>query len=177
MKGVFLGACLQRHYNYDIDYNDIDSSTGCNLICDMLQVDLSSYDYLLASPPCNYYSRANYRRNVSPYALSTKHLLPGILEKFALTGKPFLVENVRNTVIFNQEHIFDICSKYNIFVYFVGRHTYFTNIFVNLNCSQTVDYVANKQYYSSSLNNYRQGGKNVHKVFEIFLNYIHSYMW
>lgn len=172
MKGVFLGACLQRHEKYDIDYNDIDTNTGCNLICDMLDIDLSKYDFVLASPPCNYYSRANYRRNVSFYALSTKNLLPTVIEKCSLSGKPFLIENVRNNVLFQQCGIFDLCNKYKLFVYYVGRHTYFTNIMINLQCYQTIDYVVKKQYYSNNLGNYRQGGDNVKKVFEIFLEKI-----
>ena len=27
MKGIFLGACLERHEMYDMDYNDIDPKT------------------------------------------------------------------------------------------------------------------------------------------------------
>ena len=174
MKGIYLAACLARHPNYNIDYNDIDDKFGCNIICDMMDVDLTKYDYIIASPPCNYYSRANYRRDISEYALSTKHLLPQILEKCGKLNKPFLIENVRNKVVMKQKGIFDICNKYNIFVYFVGRHTYFTNQFINLTCKQKIDHVAKQIYYSKNLNKYRQGGENVHNVIEIWLEYIHK---
>lgn len=174
MKGIYLAACLARHSNYDMDYNDIDDKFGCNIICDMMDVDLTKYDYIIASPPCNYYSRANYRRDISEYALSTKHLLPLILEKCGKLNKPFLIENVRNTVVMKKEGIFDICNKYNIFVYFIGRHTYFTNQFVNLACRQKIDYVDKQRYYSTNFDNYRQGGENVHNVIEIWLEYIHK---
>ena len=40
MKGIYLAACLARHPKYDLDYNDIDDKFGCNIICDMMQVDL-----------------------------------------------------------------------------------------------------------------------------------------
>ena len=174
MKGIYLAACLARHPKYDLDYNDIDDKFGCNIICDMMQVDLSKYDYIIASPPCNYYSRANYRRDTSDYALSTRHLLPSILEKLGKQNKPFLVENVKNKKLMAKCGIFKICDKYNIFVYFVGRHTYFTNQFVNLSCKQKIDYVAKGSYYSTNPNNYRQGGENVHNVIEIWLEYIHQ---
>lgn len=28
MKGIYLAACLSRHYNYNLDYNDIDTQFG-----------------------------------------------------------------------------------------------------------------------------------------------------
>ena len=174
MKGIFLGACLERHEMYDMDYNDIDPKTNCNIICDMLTVNLDNYDFLIASPPCNYYSRANYRRDTSKYALETKHLLPDILEKFAKTNKPFLVENVRNNVQFKKAGIFDICKKYNITVQYVGRHTYFTNFNVDLQCTQKKECVQKHSHYSLSKNNYRQGGENVYIVIEKWLSKLHK---
>lgn len=48
---------------YDVTYNDFYIQR--DLVCDMMEVDLSSFDILLASPPCNYWSRANYRRDIS----------------------------------------------------------------------------------------------------------------
>ena len=176
MKGIYLAACLARHPNFDMDYNDIDSTYGCNIICDMMDVDINKYDYIIASPPCNYYSRANTRfRETSKYSLATKHLLPDILTKLGNQDKPFLVENVRNIPIMDRCGIFDICEKLGIFVYFVGRHTYFTNQFVNLTCKQKIDHVREEQRYNSKdPTKYRQGGQNVHDVIEIWLKHIHG---
>lgn len=172
MKGVYLGACRAYHPNYDLDYNDIVGGYHINIICDMMQVDLFKYDYILASPPCNYYSRANYRRDTSDYSLSTRHLLPCILEKCALSGKPFIVENVRSPKLFNKMGVDMICTKYGIIRYIIGRHTYFTNVFCNLTCKQQLDFhsknVASLLGYSER-QSYRQGGDNVHNVFEIWL--------
>lgn len=165
MKGLFLCAFKQRHFNYDIDYNDIVDVPGINIIGDCLKIDLNCYDYLLASPPCNYYSRCNYRRNTSNYAQATKHLLPEILIRFARSGKPFLVENVRAYELFKKEGIIKICSDYNINIYFVGRHTYFTNMFVNLDCPQRFDFTSR----GVRLVKNSQGGENTFNVFEIWL--------
>lgn len=58
-----------------------------------------------------------------------------------------------------------------IYIYIVGRHTYFTNIMCNLTCKQQQDF----KYGGVRVNNdgYNQGGKNVHDVIEIWLEYIH----
>ena len=169
-KGLYLAARNDRHFDFDIIYNDIDPKYKCDITCDMLNVDLKDFDYLIATPPCNYYSRMNYRRDESKYALNTKHLLPCTLKKFALSGKPFLIENVRNDNIFKQEGIYDICNRYNINIYFLGRHTYFTNIFINLYCKQEYD------FYNHGIRRHPniQGGNNVHNVIEIWLKYINE---
>ena len=70
LKGIYLGACRAYHPNYDLDYNDIISGYHINIIGDMLSVDLSNYDYIIATPPCNFYSRANDRRYSSDYSLN-----------------------------------------------------------------------------------------------------------
>lgn len=56
MKGIYLGACTANHPNYNIDYQDkyIIRDIGG----DMMEIDLSPYDYIIATPPCNFYSRA-----------------------------------------------------------------------------------------------------------------------
>lgn len=170
MKVIYLGACRAYHPNYDVDYNDINEGYHINVVGDMLKVDLSKYDVLIATPPCNYYSRANWRRDSSNYAQSTKHLLPGILFRFMQNyNKPFLVENVRNYNMYKKSGIIDFCYKNGIFVYEYGRHTYFTNILLNLsNIPQIKENIQNK---SDSKNFYRQGGYNVHQVIEYFLKY------
>ena len=160
MKVIYLGACRAYHPNYDVDYNDITPGYHINIVGDMLKVDLSRYDVLIATSPCNYYFRANYRRDSSDYALSTKHLLPSVLELFVRSGKPFIIENVRNFSMFKKCGIVDYCNKNGVIIYEYARHTYFTNLLINLNnIPQLKDDIQNK---SDSKNIYRQGGYNVH---------------
>jgi len=120
--------------------------------------DLTPYDVVIASPPCNYYSRANYRRETSEYSQKTKHLLPDILKKVEALGKPYLVENVRNMAKMGE-----IIEQSKGFVYFIGRHTYFTNVLLP-SLSQEKDNIQNLSTVT------RQGGKNVQEVIEIFLS-------
>ena len=172
MKGIYLGACRAFHPNYDLDYNDIIPGYHNNIIGDMLSIDLSNYDYIIATPPCNFYSRANYRRYISDYSLKTWHLLPGILFKLALLDKPFIVENVRNYKLFKEVGIIDFCNQAGIIIYEYGRHTYFSNQILNIsNIKQIKDNVAN---ISNSKNKYREGGFNVHQVIEYFLEFVNS---
>lgn len=171
MRGIYLAACKARHLNYDIVYQDIDSKYECDIGGDMLEVDLAAYDYIIATPPCNYYSIANPYYFESEYSLKTLHLLPLILKKLALLGKPFLVENVKNKTRMAAVGIFKLCEKYNIYFQEVGRHTYFTNVFCNLDCPQHQDF----QQGGIRINNdgYNQGGSNVHEVVEAWLAAIH----
>ena len=53
-KGIYLGACRAYHPGYDITYQDIDGKR--DLGGDMLDVDLNQYDYIIATPPCNWWS-------------------------------------------------------------------------------------------------------------------------
>lgn len=161
MKGIYLAAHIANHPNYNIDYQDI---TGLRDIGgDMLDVDLTPYDFIIATPPCNYWTRANYRRETSSYSQSTKHLLPDILDKLRKQEKPYIVENVRNSKLFLKYGIYDKAD----YVYEIGRHTYFTNIPFNVsNLTFTSDNVQNK----STKN--RQGGKQVHLVIEHWLSVI-----
>lgn len=96
MKGIYLAAFKANHPNYDIVYQDILGNRDIG--GDMMEVDLSPYDFIIATPPCNWWSRANYRRNTSPYALQTKHLLPDILRKLCQQDKPWIVENVKKQI-------------------------------------------------------------------------------
>lgn len=184
MKGIYLGAYKDYFSEYNLDYNDIKkTSSHINIICDMLTVDLSNYDYIIASPPCNYYSKCNYRRETSEYAQKTKHLLPNILEKLGKCyyDKPFIVENVRNTKIMKKMNVFKICDLYNIYIYEYGRHTYFTNIFIDFyNIPQQYDFINynNKKYSHLNLKGTRrlhdntQGGFNVHNVLKYWIEVI-----
>lgn len=177
MKGIYLGACRAVHPNYnDIVYQDIDNTRDIG--GDMLSIDLSNYDFVICTPPCNYYSHANWRREVSDYSLKTRHLLPCSIVKLAMSGKPFLIENVRNENLFKLNHIFELCDLYGLNVYYHGRHTYFTNLFMDIS---TIPQILDNIQYSSSLTpksfgsgKYRQGGLNVYRVVEYFLEIVHE---
>lgn len=147
---------------YDVTYNDY--YVPRDLVCDMMQVDLSAFDILIASPPCNYWSKANYRRDISTYAQSTKHLLPGILEKFIKAGKPFIVENVINKKLMK-----DIINNlpFGVFYIELGRHCYFTNI--NFDISDL--HFQCEHIKNLSVKN-RQGSGGVNTVFNRFLSCI-----
>lgn len=170
-KGIYLAAYKALHKNYNIIYQDINNTRDIG--GDMLDVDLSPYDFIIATPPCNWWSKANPYYYKSEYSLKTRHLLPLIIIKLATLGKPFIVENVKNIKRMSENGIFKICDEYNVFVYVVGRHIYFTNIFINLNCKQHFDF----KNGGILINNdgHRQGGENVYNVIEIFLKYIHEY--
>lgn len=96
MKGIYLSACKAHHPKHDIVYQDIDPRYGCDLGGDMLEVDLSPYDYIIATPPCNWWSQANPYYWRSEYSLKTRHLLPLMLIKLGGQRKPFILECVRN---------------------------------------------------------------------------------
>lgn len=175
MKGIYLGACRAYHPNYNLDYNDIVPGYHNNIICDMLDVDLSKYDYVIAIPPCNYYSICNYRRDVSDYALKTKHLLPGCIIKLSESGLPFLIENVRNYPLFVKCGIIDLIKKYGLFCYEYGRHFYITNCMLNFNnIPQRFDFKNGgfRINYHDEFSKYNQGGYNVHVIVEYFLEMI-----
>ena len=96
MKGIYLAACKARHPNYDIIYQDIDKKYKCDLDGDMMNIDLTDYDFIIATPPCNWWSKANPYYKTSKYALETKHLLPDTIIKLGSQSKPFIIENVIN---------------------------------------------------------------------------------
>lgn len=165
-KGIYLAAFKAYHSGHSIVYQDINGKR--DISGNMLDIDLSSYDYIIATPPCNYWSRSNYRRDISSYALNTKHLLPSILLKLYKLDKPFIVENVRNDSLFLSYGLFDL----GLYVYKIGRHTFWSNIFFD--CSDIVQKpVCNIQFLSVSK---RQGGKEVHEVIERFIETVeHSF--
>ena len=161
MKGIYLASYKANHQNYDIVYQDINGERDIG--GDMLGIDLSFYDFIIATPPCNYWSRANYRRETSDYSQKTKHLLPDIIDKLIKLNKPFIVENVRNYKLFNE---YDLFNK-DCFIYEIGRHTYWTNIVFNgSNIKQKNDNIHN-----ISLKD-RQGGFNVYNVIEYWLEIV-----
>lgn len=157
MKGIYLGAFKAQHDGYNIVYQDINGKR--DLPGDMVDIDLSPFDFIICTPPCNYWSRANWRRERSEYSLLTKHLLPTMLRKLCFQSKPFIVENVLNSTAFRKEGLFDLPC----YIYFIGGHTYWTNVLLPADIEQSFQ---NKQYISRSA---RQGGINVHNVVEAFL--------
>jgi len=160
MKGIYLASFKALHEGYDIVYQDINGKRDIG--GDMLEIDIEKYDYIIATPPCNYYSRANYRRDRSDYSIKTKHLLPCILDKLCKQKKPFIVENVRNSRLFLELKMYE----YPCFIYEIGRHTYWTNVFLS-----TSDIGQQMEHIEEHRN---QGGWNVHQVIEQFLQDIHK---
>lgn len=159
-KGIYLASFKAYHEGHNIVYQDINGKR--DLPGDMLDIDLTDYDYIIATPPCNYWSRANYRRDISEYSQMTKHLLPTILKRLCKQDKPFIVENVRNEKMFLQAGLFSL----NCFVYIIGRHTYWTNVFMAFDDTQVLENISN---ISSSK---REGGENVHNVIEQFICFV-----
>jgi site-specific DNA-cytosine methylase len=157
MNILYLASFKANHPNWNITYQDINGKRDID--GDMMDVDLTNYDIIIATPPCNYYSRANYRREISEYSQNTKHLLPGILKKLKQINKPYIVENVLNYNLMKEFYDQD-------FVYQIGRHTYWTNIPFNYQKNQIHDDIHN------SSKSKRQGGQNVHDVIEFWLQNI-----
>ena len=177
MKVIYLGAYKALHPDFDIIYQDINGKR--DLGGDMLDIDLSPYDIIIATPPCNFWSIARGNR-CSEYSLKTKHLLPEIMLKLAKTNKPYIIENVINKKRFKENGIYDIAKNINCFIYYIGRHTYFTNIkldreelyLLDKKNRQDFKYGGKVIMYDDMKNKDHQGGYNVHLVIDYFLNKI-----
>ena len=171
-KIIYLAAHEANHPNYEITYQDINGKRDID--GDMMDVDLTPYDIIIATPPCNYWSIANYRRETSEYSQKTKHLLPKILEKLAFQDKPFIIENVRNYKLFQKNGLFD----YPVYIYEYGRHTIWTNVpFIikptkDDSFNYKKDSKGNWNVFASK--NARQGGKQVHSIINYWLEVVHS---
>lgn len=170
MKGIYLFANRARHENHDIIYNDVEKKYNCDITADALTLQLSEYDFIIATPPCNWWSKANHRRNTSPYALATKNLLPKTIERLATQEKPFLIENVRNRPLMQKEGVIDLIKKHKLFCQNVGRHLYISNIWCELDCPQIKDFRGHGILVNGD--KYRQGGTNVHRVVEKWICFI-----
>ena len=177
MLGIYLGAYKAYHEYYNIIYQDIDGKR--DIPGDMLKIDLKPYDYIIATPPCNYWSRANYRRETSEYAQKTKHLLPNIIDILLKINKPFIVENVRNTSLMKKHGLY----RNDLYIYHIGRHTYFSNIYIDTNDIKQINDLNNGPLKNGKRPGHtttwtprskRQGGENVHNVIERFLETIHN---
>lgn len=175
MKVIYLGAYEAYHPNFDVVYQDINGKRDMG--GDMLQVDLKPYDVIIATPPCNYWSIARGNR-CSQYSMDTKHLLPEIIKIVAKQNKPFVVENVINKKRFREEGVFDLVLENGCYIYFIGRHTYFTNIFL---ADEEIEFLESQNRqdfkyggkvikYPDMKDKKHQGGYNVHLVIDYFLN-------
>lgn len=168
MRGIYLGACRAYHPGFDIVYQDIDGSR--DIAGDMLDINLESYDFVICTPPCNFYSKANAHIN-SDYSIKTKHLLPCSIIKCAESHKPFLIENVINRKRFHLMGVYQLCAYYRLKVFEYGRHTYITNVdFPYKHLPQEKEFDADCNYVGSS--GYRQGGLNVYLVVNSFISSI-----
>ena len=170
MKGIYLFANRARHPNHDIVYNDVEEKYKCDITANAFDVQLDEYDFIIATPPCNWWSKANYRRDSSPYALATKQLLPETIKRLAKQSKPFIIENVRNRPLMLKEGVIDLIIKNKLFSQIVGRHLYISNVWCELECPQVQDFKSNGILINKD--GYRQGGTNVHRVIEKWINYI-----
>jgi len=95
MKILYLAAGHgQINSKHDVVYQDL--IVKRDIGGDMLDVDLNGYDLIIATPPCNYYSHANWRYKTSDYSNKTKHLLPEIISKLESIDVPVIIENVIN---------------------------------------------------------------------------------
>ena len=177
-KGIYLASFTANHPQHNIIYQDINDKRdiGGDMMDIINSKMLDEYDYIIATPPCNWWSRANYRRNESEYALKTKHLLIDTLRSLCCCGIPFIVENVRNDKLFKQYGLFDYEWLY---IYKIGRHTYWTNVEVeelnNIIQKPIVEIVNGKRKWLSSQNlsrKHRQGGEEVHEVIEKWLEVV-----
>ena len=187
MKIIYLASFKAYHPNWDITYQDINGKR--DIPGDMMDVDLTPYDVIIATPPCNYYSKVNYRRELSEYSQKTKHLLPQIIYKLSRQLKPFIIENVRSA------QIDDIIKNtpHHIFIYELGRHTYWTNIPFNPSTiKQEYDFSSNthrckggfilndgtfsKTNRMTRISKNSQGGNNVHNVIEWWLENVKGYL-
>ena len=158
-KIIYLAAGHAVIDGYDITYQDI--KVARDVQGDMMAVDLEPYDIIIATPPCNYYSSANWRRDTSEYSQKTKHLLPDIIKKLEKIEKPYIVENVRNRGL--MKDIYPLATH----VIYHGRHTYFTNVWFDpSDVPQIKDDIQNKSKKG------RQGGYNVNIVIEHWLKTI-----
>lgn len=172
LKIIYLAAGRALHPDYDIIYQDIDGSR--DLSGNMLFTDLNFYDVIIATPPCNFWSRARGNK-LSDFSLKTMHLLPCIITKLLLLNKPFIVENVSNIKRFSEYDLF----SFNCFQYKIGRHFYFTNVcldnFINELISlqrQDFKYGGKVIKYDDMNSLYHQGGYNVYVVIEKFLQVV-----
>ena len=164
MKILYLAAGHgQINSKHAVVYQDL--IVKREIVGDMLDVDLNGYDLIIATPPCNYYSRANFRYKTSDYSNKTKHLLPGIISKLESIDVPIIIENVMN-----KKRMFSILEKTSLFYTECGRHCYFTNRLVDFSgIPQKYAFEYGGKSVQNMRRSSRQGGKNVQLVLEHYI--------
>lgn len=160
MKGIYLCSFRAYHPGRDIVYQDLIEKR--DLGGDGLDVDVSGFDYVISTPPCNWWSKANYRRNRSIYAMRTAHLLPCMIIKLSNAGKPFIIENVRNFDRMEKMGVFGLCREFGVSYRIIGRHTYFTN-FAEWTPSIRTQSPSNIAHISRAK---REGGEEVRQIID-----------
>lgn len=172
-KGIYLAACKARHPKYNIVYQDIDGQYQCDIGGDMLETPILHYDFIIATPPCNWWSKLNMAYFKSWYAWQTIHLLPMIIMRLAINfrGTPFIIENVINRKKFTECGIYKLIQSMGLYTQEVGRHLYISNVIFDLDCPQHLDFGKNGKRINDD--GYNQGGSNVHVVIEKWLYHIH----
>lgn len=162
MKILYL-CCGYGEIDFsNVTYNDLYIKRKNGLMCDCRDIDISKYDIVVASPPCNFWSKANYRRDSSNYAQLTKPLLLyciDLLRKYP--NIPIIIENVRNLPLF-MKHI----NLFDIYFVATGRHTYFSN--------RDIDFIKKFKFEKScNISNLsrkkREGDLQVRTVFNRFI--------
>lgn len=131
---------------------------------DCQQINYDEFDMIIASPPCNYWSKANYRRDreESKYAQKTKYLLQFFLNIATNNNKPIIIENVINRKLMEKE----LKIPNNIEIVINGRHTYFSNKNIQFIKKFTFEKSCNIVNKSTKQ---RQGDNQVQQVFEKFI--------
>lgn len=80
--GIDIDATMSSRYSFDFIHGD----------CMKLTYEfLMSFDFIHASPPCQYYSKLTPNRNLHP------RLIPGIRHMLYATGIPHVIENVEGS--------------------------------------------------------------------------------
>lgn len=163
-KTIYLAAGYAKLEEPNVIYNDLIVPRENRQ--DMLDVDLSDYDILIATPSCNFYSYARGNNKPSKYALRTAHLLLEIIIKFYNTGKPFIVENVTNKTTL--DFIWAMCADLNLYRFKHARHTYITNIKFDISSvPKELDF--NKDCSFINIFSDRQGGNQVSAILDLFI--------
>jgi len=155
MKIIYLAAGYAKINKPEITYQD--KYIKRDIADDMLKIDLSQYDLIIASPPCNYYSKANRRQN-SAYSQETKNLLPDIIKKCENQEKPYIIENV-----INKKRMAKILLETKSWYYEIGRHCYFTSHMIQFKQPK----INEKIIYKSKKE--RQGGTKVNEIFTWYI--------
>lgn len=164
IKTIYLASGYAKLKAENVTYNDLVVPRENRQ--HMLDVDLTQYDILIATPPCNFYSYARGASPPSKYALETAHLLLEIIIKFHETGKPFIVENVTNKTTL--DFIWAMSADLGLYRFKHARHTYITNIMFDVrSVAEEFDFDSSQKLLNPF--NDRQGGYQVSAVFDCFV--------